>query len=496
MPRLFAPKRVVYTVLFGDNEALIEQTCANRTGIEFICFTDSDRLSSERWRIERVATLGIDSARESRRPKLMPHLFLGAYGESLYIDNRIILKTDPADIFDRFLARGAPDFAVPPHPWRKCAYDEAEAVVAGGIDDERRVREQMTTYRRAGFPAKAGLNASGFLLRRHNAPAIRDFGERWFAHVLRYSKRDQLSFNFLAWREGFTFGTVDLRVDDNSLFTWTHDRPRVPYGFDPDEYLWLNPDVARAGVDPRRHMLEHGLSEKRRFRYRTPLTLDRLANKYGSDKGSLVHSGHFFTRVYEHYLSPLRTSEFTLLAIGLPCRAMQARADNDARFDDAPSLFMWDAYFERAQIHGVGSGEFSSGVRGKISVTSADPSNVDDLATAVERCRHEIRVVVDDGSHAVRDQQTSLAFLFPRLAPGGLYFIEDPGCRSPQPEPAPRTVDILRALADGKRPRSPFIAEADIIALQRDIAEIRFHDSMDYMSRDLGSDALAVIRKR
>ena len=41
----------------------------------------------------------------------------------------------------------------------------------------------------------------------------------------------------------------------------------VPPDFDPEAYLFLNPDVAKAGVDPRQHYVEHGRGELRQYSY-------------------------------------------------------------------------------------------------------------------------------------------------------------------------------------------------------------------------------------
>lgn len=40
----------------------------------------------------------------------------------------------------------------------------------------------------------------------------------------------------------------------------------VPEGFDPQNYLQLNPDVAAAGVDAIKHFLEFGFREQRRWK--------------------------------------------------------------------------------------------------------------------------------------------------------------------------------------------------------------------------------------
>ena len=490
------PRTVVYTCLFGDYEELNEQRIADRSETDFICFTDRTDLSSQTWEVRSISTLGIGPSRESRRPKLLPHLYLGEYDQSCYIDNSVILKTAPAEIFSLLDGQEA-DFLCVKHPWRNCVFDEAEEVIRQGIDDEARVREQMDHYRKAGFPSEAGLIAGTFLLRRHNAPNMASFGDAWFAHVLRFSKRDQLSFPFVAHRLGLRYAALDLDLRSNRLFDWPTSKARLPRNYDPDIYLWLNPDVVRADIDPATHYKTIGKAEGRRLQYHRLLDLNRLANKYRSDKGNLYYNRHFYTRVYEHYLSGMKKDRFTLFEIGLLRRDIQARSPKGP-FHDAPSLRMWADYFPNAQVHGFDIQNFSSAEGGRITITRGDQSDRGALGTAVARNLYPLRVIVDDGSHASHDQQVSLSFLFRHLAPGGLYFIEDLTYQPAQFERphAQKTRDMLRCLQARITVANEFIPPEDMAYLRENIASIEFHDSMDYQAPLAGTDSLVVIRKR
>ncbi len=491
------PKRVVFTCLFGDYETLNEQPVARRSNIDFVCFTNTRRLRSRTWSIQVVDGLGIDDSRESRRPKVLPHLFLGDYDQSLYIDNSVTLKDDFAQLFDA-LDRSEENFASFRHPWRDCIYDEAEEIIRGSVDDEARVREQMDFYRRNGYPEHAGLNTNAVLLRRHNMPDVVEHSVEWFSHILRYSKRDQLSFNYTARRRQLRFKTLEMDFESNAAFVRAPAGPeRLPRAFTPANYLWLHPDVARSGMDPVDHYRRYGRSEGRAVAYHHPIELNRLANKYGSDKGNLRFNRHFYARVYERYLATLRDELFTFVEIGL-LRLDTQLASADKVLRDAPSLRMWAEYFSTAQIHGVDIRECSLDPTGRITLTVADQSDRSDLARVVSRCQHAVEVIVDDGSHVSHHQQISLGFLFPHLAPAGLYFIEDlrhqpAGKELPD---ALKTLDFLRDIQAGKRPASPHLTPEENERLLDQIDSIEFYDSMDYATAGLGADSLAVIRKR
>jgi hypothetical protein len=411
---------VVYTCLFGHYEVPNEQPVAHSSNVDFICFTDRADLQSSTWQIQRVATLGVGAARESRRPKLMPHHYLTSYDRSCYIDASVVLKTAPEVLFS-MLDTQKTDFLCIRHPFRTCAFDEAEEIISIGIDDEVRVREQMDHYRTAGLARNAGLVAGAFLLRRHNVPALARFGEAWFAHVLRFSKRDQLSFPFVAADHNLRYVALDVSLTANDLFDWPVHHARLPYGFDADIYLWLHPEVVRSGVDPAVHYARHGKDQARTVRYHRLLELNRLANKYKTDKGSLYYNRHFYARVYEHYLQELRNETFTLFEIGLLRRDLQAR-NPAGPFTEAPSLQMWAEYFPNAQIHGFDIQDFSSVEGGRIVFTQGDQSDRDALTNALAKTASPLRVIIDDGSHASHDQQIALGHLFRQLAPGGFLF--------------------------------------------------------------------------
>src|SRR5262249_6202612 len=156
-------------------------------------------------------------------------------------------------------------------------------------------------------------------------------------------------------------------------------------------------DVAKARLDPRQHYLLHGRKERRSYRYHAPIELNRLANKFKSDKGNIYYNKHFYSRVYSDYLSPLRSDEFTLIEIGLLRHDIQASLSR-GRLDNAPSLFMWSEYFPHAQIHGVDIQDFSSVERNRITFTQADQSDRSTLNRVIKRCYYPVRVIIDDGS--------------------------------------------------------------------------------------------------
>lgn len=257
-------KNVVYTCMFGYSEHFGNFDYSD-PDVDYICFTDDPDLKSDIWRFVLVNCPALDPARLAKRYKHLPHLFLPEYERSIYIDNTIQLKVTPSSIFERFKND---QMVMLRHPERNCIYDEAEVVKAARYDDPAVVDRQMEFYRRLQYPAKNGLNVSGFLLRNHSSLEMQNACFEWHSQLLLFSKRDQLSWKFCAWLTGFSPTTVNEDVHNNSMFDWPRFvvLSRLPRDFNDETYLTLNPDVKAAGMNPRRHYLHYGIRENRNYR--------------------------------------------------------------------------------------------------------------------------------------------------------------------------------------------------------------------------------------
>lgn len=198
---------VVYSALYGTKEPANADVFGPFTSCRRVLFTDRSDLSLPGVDIVVDPLDGLDPARASRRAKLMPHRYL-AEDWSIWLDNKSSLRRDPAEVIAALQAQSDAAFFAFPHFRRDCVYQEGQAVCENGLDDHRIVRERMETYAREGMPRRLGLIEGHFLVRRHGDPEVARFGDRWFEHVLRHSRRDQISFPYLAWRMGLRYDLI------------------------------------------------------------------------------------------------------------------------------------------------------------------------------------------------------------------------------------------------------------------------------------------------
>ena len=141
--------------------------------------------------------------------------------------------------------------------------------------------------------------------------------------------------------------------------------------------------------------------------------LDALATLWGTDKAPAYHG---YTTYYARHLQSRRRSIRSVLEIGIG-------GYEDPRFG-GHSLFMWRSYFPKATIYGVDIFQKQLATGGRIVTLRADQSDVDSIERVLKICP-QFDFIVDDGSHVTSHIVSSFEVLFPALAPGGLYAIED-----------------------------------------------------------------------
>ncbi|MBD3317065.1 MAG: DUF616 domain-containing protein [Chitinivibrionales bacterium] len=219
-----ANKIVVYTAIFGNYEDLIPQP--EIPGVDYVCFSDTPRVS-RRWQIRMVNPPCNDPTRCARQYKVLPHRRLGDYTISIWIDGNYLIVGDIKALIANALSHN--NMAVFDHNQtrldrRNCVYEEYEAIIrsnkTGGTykDDPCTMKRQITRYTREGYPRQNGLIFSAVLLRRHNAPDVRRTMETWWREIETGSRRDQLSFDYAAWKEKLAFTVIDGDLRNNRWF--------------------------------------------------------------------------------------------------------------------------------------------------------------------------------------------------------------------------------------------------------------------------------------
>lgn len=190
---------VVYSANFGGYDQA--QPVIPTTG-RWVLFTDRPQDAAPGWTVRPLAVEGGDARRTARRIKTLAHRWFPDAEVSVWLDANVQLLADPEDLVAAWL--DGYDVASFAHPGRDCLYDEADACIRKGKDTRCVIEAQVNRYRRAGFPANAGLAETRVVVRRHT-PQVAQFNEAWQREIDAGSCRDQISFPVAAAEAGLAW---------------------------------------------------------------------------------------------------------------------------------------------------------------------------------------------------------------------------------------------------------------------------------------------------
>ena len=136
------------------------------------------------------------------------------------------------------------------------------------------------------------------------------------------------------------------------------------------------------------------------------ISLEEIANKYPTDKG---RSGHYYTSKYELFLEPFRNEKLKIFEIGV---------------DKGYSVKMWKEYFPQAEIYAIDILDKTEYQEERITIETGS-QNDPEFLNRFNAKYGPFDIIIDDGSHINTDMTFSFNHLFPLLAQGGLYIVED-----------------------------------------------------------------------
>ena len=144
----------------------------------------------------------------------------------------------------------------------------------------------------------------------------------------------------------------------------------------------------------------------------TRVALDAVGTLCGTDKSSTYSNGHDYLRHYEFFFSEFRDQALNLIEIGV----LGGR-----------SLKTWKWFFPHAQIVGIDIQERCLKFREeRIDIVIGSQADLGFLRAAC--AKYPPTIVIDDGSHLAEHIIVTFEKVFPLVAPGGLYVIEDLNC--------------------------------------------------------------------
>jgi len=145
------------------------------------------------------------------------------------------------------------------------------------------------------------------------------------------------------------------------------------------------------------------------------MTLTKIANRLGTDKGTQHFEYHSYTETYQELFYPLKDEKIKMLEIGVA----------DPRFPGA-SIQMWTEFFSNISFIGFDiNQDCKKYEKENVQIFIGDQSVTEDLNRCVNEYGGDYDIIIDDGLHTHFHHIKSFEALYPHLKENGLYVIED-----------------------------------------------------------------------
>ena len=229
-------KNVVYTCITGGYDTLEDPTFISE-GFDYVCFTDAKEIKSRIWKYrpipEELASLS--NVKKQRAIKLCPHKYLPEYDLSIWVDGSITVRGNMNDFVSKNCTDG--NIFIPKHPVRSCIYKEMNTCEKMKKDTVENIERMRKKYQEEGFPQSYGLVQSNIIVRRHNEPDCIRLMDAWWKVLKEYSHRDQLSFNYVLWKnKDIKVTLLDKRTCKSQYFNWDPFHGSKKTSFRSDDY--------------------------------------------------------------------------------------------------------------------------------------------------------------------------------------------------------------------------------------------------------------------
>lgn len=205
---LVAPpeRAVVVTASYGGYDAGLHVPVAQDMAVDFVCFTEDERLVvPEPWRVIVRSPVHEEPRMAAKIHKMLPD---AGCPDVVWVDASHEI-TSPSFVREALASRhdGVAAFR---HPRRDCIYDEFAALLGAenqnGLYFDRPLREQAALYREQRYPTRAGLFACGVVAWDLRDARTAELGRAWFDECERFSHQDQVEFPVVCRRLGIESG--------------------------------------------------------------------------------------------------------------------------------------------------------------------------------------------------------------------------------------------------------------------------------------------------
>lgn len=219
-------KICVYTCITGDYDNLKEIKKVEKN-IDYYCFTNNPKIKSKTWNVVYINNDGLDNHRLSRKIKILGHAIINDYEICVWQDASIVFNKSITNFVNNHYDKNKDIMCVPKHHCRSSVKEEAKACVELKKDSKEVINKLLYFYKKEKFRDNLGLFENAIFIRNNRNDLLNETMKVWFQIIEKYSKRDQLSLTYAAYKTGLKITPINIVVWNNK---WFNALPHNSYG--------------------------------------------------------------------------------------------------------------------------------------------------------------------------------------------------------------------------------------------------------------------------
>lgn len=217
-------KTVIYTAITGGYDNLKTPQYL-QYDVDYVCFTDTPVEGDHVWEIRPMNDFNHGQpVIKAKYYKFFPDKLFPEYTYSVWIDGTWDITGPYLSNMISELTKSGSQIACAPHFERDCIYKEAQICLEQNLDDPWTIERQIDFLHKETYPYGYGLFEMGIIYRKHSAPVIIDLMSQWWNMIMKFSRRDQLSFCYLLWKNNieadllFPSQSQTIRFNNNFVY--------------------------------------------------------------------------------------------------------------------------------------------------------------------------------------------------------------------------------------------------------------------------------------
>ena len=211
-------KICVYTCITGNYDNLKEIPNIEN-GIDYYCFTNNKKIKSNTWKVIYIEDDKLSNVQLARKTKILGNDIVNSYDIALWMDGAVIFNK-PIIEFINYYLKESDVFVAFKHGERNSIKDEAYACYRFNKETKDNINKLLKFLEKEKYEDNNGLIESTVYIKRPKDKLVKETMKMWFDMIVKYTKRDQLSFNYCISKTGLSVKWINEKVFDNEWFSW------------------------------------------------------------------------------------------------------------------------------------------------------------------------------------------------------------------------------------------------------------------------------------